>query len=253
MDKRWRAYLAETVGTFLIVFLGGAAVCASLLPTLDDKQPRIDLWGIALAEGCALAVVLPIVFRESPGCLNPAITLALWVCKRLDGRETGILIGLQLLGSLLAGMVLRAIFPEEAIRFATPHLQQALLDEKGLVSLVTSVPLGVVVEALLTFAITFAVFGLLIDRRAPRYCGFGVGLIRAAVVLAGYNLTGAAANPARWFGPAVWQLTVTQLRQQSVLGDHPAYWVGPVLGALAAGMLYVTFLLPPEQAKEATP
>jgi glycerol uptake facilitator-like aquaporin len=251
MDKRWRAYFAETVGVFLVVFLGGAAVCAALLNT---SPADVNLWvvaGIALGEGCALAVVLPIVFRESPGCLNPAITLALWVCKRLETREMAILIAAQLLGALFAGAALRAVFPEHAYFHATPHLQAALLDGPNIT--IRSEVLGTVTEGLLTFVMTFAVFGLLIDRRANRFGGAAVGVARCAVVLAGFQLTGAAANPARWFGPYVWQFTVEQLRTRSSYWDHPPYWIGPVLGALAAGMLYTSFLLPPEQAKEAAP
>jgi glycerol uptake facilitator-like aquaporin len=249
MDKRWRTYIAETVGTFLIVFLGGAAVCAAML---NIESQDVNLWivaGIALGEGAALAVVLPIVFRESPGCLNPAVTLALWVCKRLETREMAILVAVQLLGAVLAGLALRTLFPEHAYFHATPHLQAPLLDAGQVISIKSEL-LGVLTEALLTFVMTFAVFGLMIDRRAPRFGGVAVGLARAAVVLAGFQLTGAAANPARWFGPYVWQFTVKQLQNQSPYLDNPPYWVGPVLGGLAAGMLYTTFILPPDQAKE---
>jgi glycerol uptake facilitator-like aquaporin len=248
MDQQLRGYVAETIGVFLVVFLGGAAVCASLLP--DASQPRVNLWAIALAEGLSLAAVLPIVFRESPGCLNPAITLTFWVCKRLDGRQTLLLIASQLVGSLLAGLAIFAIFPEGAVRLVTPHIQEALT-EKGQASLATTVPLAALVEAVLTFVMTFAVFGLMIDRRSTPFGGVFVGLVRVAVVIAGYNLTGASANPARWFGPYVWQFTLTQVRRDTLFWDHAPFWVGPVVGALAAGLVYTTFLLPPDQAKEA--
>jgi glycerol uptake facilitator-like aquaporin len=251
MDTRLRAYLAELVGVFLIVFIGGSAVCASFL-RLESGQPRVELWGIALAEGFALAAVLPIAFRQSPGCLNPAVTLTFWVCKRLELRQMAILIVLQLLGSLLAGLAIRAIFPEEVLRLATPHLGDVLRNEDKQLTWV-SLLTGSAVEALLTFFLTFAVFGFLIDRRANRFGGVAVGLARCALVLAGYNLTGAAANPVRWFGPALWQLTVEQIRTQWPLWDHPVYWFGPILGALAAGWVYSTFLLPPDQAKGTVP
>src|SRR5262245_33525615 len=224
MDARLRGYIAETVGVFLIVFLGGAAVCASILNPREQTQrdfdpdsgvlttvqivrePRVGLWGIALAEGCALAVVLPIVFRESQGCLNPAVTLALWVCKRLETRQMGILIGLQLLGSVVAGLALRAIFPENAIRLATPHVGEPLFGE-GMMLIPSSLATGILIEGLVTFALTFGIFGLMIDPRGSSFGGVGVGALRCAIVLAAYHLTGAAANPARWFGPFVWQFT----------------------------------------------
>lgn len=252
MDKTYRAYVAEAVGTFLIVFLSGAAYAG--LPLDATGQPRDDPYArilVALAAGAALAVVLPLTFRESPGCLNPAVTLTFWICKRLDSREMGILIALQLLGSVFAGLAIRAFFPERAIVFATPHVGKLLLDQTGS-GVVAILSAGVAVEALLTFFLTFAVFGLLIDRRANRFGGVAVGLAQGLSVLVGYHLTGGSANPARWFGPFVWQLSVEQVQAQpkAYLYDHPVYWAGPVLGAIAAGLLYTTYLLPPDQAKE---
>jgi glycerol uptake facilitator-like aquaporin len=75
-------------------------------------------------------------------------------------------------------------------------------------------------------------------------------MAQVAVVLFGFHLTGAAANPARWFGPAVWQMSILANLPANVdrpLGDHVVYWVGPVLGALAAAVLYVLLILPPEK------
>ena len=198
-------------------------------------------------------MVLPITFRESPGCLNPALTLTFWICKRLDTRQMGMLVGVQLLGSLLAGLVLRFIFPEQAIAFATPHLGKTLLNLTG-TSYAVILCAGLVLEAVLTFLLTFAVFGFLIDRRTNRFGGALVGVAQGAIVLVGYTLTGGSANPARWFGPYVWQFSVEQLRNQPYvyLTDHPVYWAGPILGAVAAGLLYTAYTLPPDQAKRDT-
>jgi glycerol uptake facilitator-like aquaporin len=93
---------------------------------------------------------------------------------------------------------------------------------------------------------TFAIFGTIIDRRAPRLGGFGAGLAQAAIVLIGFHLTGGAANPARWFGPAVWEYTVVPLKE-TTFADHPVYWMGPILGALIAGGVYVRLILPEEK------
>ena len=175
--KTYRVYVAELVGTFLIVFLSGAA-CARLPMDPETGQPQVEPWAIvlvALAAGAAVAVVLPITFRESPGCLNPALTLTFWICKRLDTQKMGILVGVQLLGSLLAGLSLRVIFPEQAIAFATPHVGKTLLEQTGN-SVAVILMGGVAVEAVLTFFLTFAVFGFLIDRRTNRLGGALVGV-----------------------------------------------------------------------------
>ena len=105
MDLRFRSYLAELLGTFALVFLGAGTVCATFLkspPPLLASLPLLDVTGIALAEGFTLAVLLTVLFPLAPGCLNPAITLTLWVCKRLDLRQALALILAQLLGATLA-------------------------------------------------------------------------------------------------------------------------------------------------------
>lgn len=256
MLKTLRPFIAEFVGVFLVVWVSGAAQAA--LPPGENGTRCDNLWAavvVALAAGCAVAVVLPIIFRESPGCLNPAVTVTLWVCKRLESWQMGALIAAQLLGSFLAMLAIRPLLPNENdIAFVTPHVGRTLITLSG-DSLALNILAGAAVEALLTFFLTFAIFGLLIDRRTQRFGGVAVGLAQTALVLVGYRLTGGCANPARWFGPFVWQLSAEQLRTQreKYLWDHPVYWIGPIVGAVAAGWLYTTYLLPPEQAKEGSP
>ena len=64
---------------------------------------------------------------------------------------------------------------------------------------------------------------------APRIAGFGIGLMVTADILLGGPLTGAAMNPARWFGPAV---------VSRFLDNWYVYWIGPLLGAALAGLSY---------------
>ena len=89
----------------------------------------------------------------------------------------------------------------------SPHLK-AILGTSDTITL-AALATGVGVELLLTFIITIAAFVTLFDRRAPKVGGFGLGLTQVAVVLFGFHLTGGSANPATWFGPAVWQLSLS--------------------------------------------
>jgi MIP family channel proteins len=242
MDSRTRLYVTELLATFAFVFVGAGTVCAYHLP----NDPRPEVSGVALAEGCALAVLLTVSFHVSGGCLNPAVTLMFWVFKRLDGVRTVGLIIVQLLGAAAAGLVLRFTYSNEvllAARLGTPYVKAFLTDSNtlalpGLIS-------GIGVEFFLTCLVTLAIFASLIDPRGPKLGGVLVGLAQIAAVLLGFHLTGGAANPARWFGPAVWQLTVPELQNQKPFADHAVYWIGPVLGALAGGLFYTTFILPP--------
>src|SRR5262245_12812982 len=106
MDTTYRSPIAELIGTFAVVFVSGGAVCAAYLVT----NAPIDVTGIALAQGLVLAVALAATVNVSGGYLNPAVTITLWVLRRLTGRQALSLLGAQLVGSLLAGMALTLIF-----------------------------------------------------------------------------------------------------------------------------------------------
>jgi glycerol uptake facilitator-like aquaporin len=155
----------------------------------------------------------------------------------------------------LAGLALRLLFADgvlQAARFGAPHLK-ALLDHDAVT--LRGLATGTAVEAGLTFLVTCAAFATLIDRRGPRLGGVAVGLAQAAVILVGFRLTGGAANPARWFGPAFWQLTLPGTVLPGPLADHTVYWVGPAVGALVGGIFYSAVILPagPEKGVVAPP
>jgi aquaporin TIP len=248
MDNSYRPYIAELIGTFAVVFLGGGAMCAAFLPfgaTLSDAALVLS---IALAQGLVLAVALSATINVSGGYLNPAVTLTLWVLRRLTGRQALYLIGAQLLGSLVAGMALRMIFGDNLV-FAVPHLMEPLragAEPAAPAAMAT----GGGVELLLTFLLTFVIFGAVIDRRTPKLSGLGVGLIvglaLVALSLTGFRLTAASVNPARAFGPFVWWWTV-ETRSPDVKEHIFVYWIAPIVGALAAGWVYSYLILPADQ------
>src|SRR5439155_11084798 len=154
MDKILRAYLAELVGTFLLVFLCAATACVAQM----GGGPPLGLVGIALAQGCVLAALLSATTLVSEGCLNPAVTLTLWVTKRFDGGRTLAMLVVQLIGAVAAGGVVCAVFnqQEQVLRDAyagTPHLRalrEAIGDQSPGVS-AGDLLAGVAVEAAFTF------------------------------------------------------------------------------------------------------
>src|ERR1700750_1597279 len=90
-------------------------------------------------------------------------------------------------------------------------------------------------EAIATFFLVFVVFGTAVDPRAPKVGGFAIGLTVTAGILAIGPLTGGSMNPARSFGPAI----VTHIFE-----GQTAYWIGPLLGGIAAALLYDRLFLP---------
>jgi glycerol uptake facilitator-like aquaporin len=130
----------------------------------------------------------------------------------------------QLVGGLAAGLALKAVFADS--------WQPSALGTPALGAGITPL-LGIGIEAILTALLVLAVIGTAVDPRAPRIGGLAIGLAVAADILVGGPLTGAAMNPARWFGPAV---------AAGAYADWYVWWIGPAVGAGLAALLYRTTL-----------
>jgi glycerol uptake facilitator-like aquaporin len=121
----------------------------------------------------------------------------------------------------VAAYALKGIFPAE-IETATRLGGQSVAIE-------LSSGQAILCEFLATFFLTFVVFGTAVDPAAPKVGGFAIGLAVTADILAIGPLTGASMNPARSFGPAV---------VSGILEGQAIYWIGPILGSVAAAVLY---------------
>lgn len=223
MPPLGRRLVAEALGTFGLVFVGAAVV------VVNGGFPNsgIGLLGIALAHAVVLSVMITATMTISGGHLNPAVTVGLLVSRRIGPLSAAAYIVTQLAAACLAALLVKALLPPHAVR-------AALL---GVPVIASSVTLGqaIGIELVLTFFLVTAVFGTVVSPDAPRVAGFGIGLVLLFDILVGGPLTGAAANPARAFGPA--------LVSGQWLG-HVAYWVGPLAGGIIAALLWEYVLLP---------
>lgn len=221
MQKTLRPLAAEFIGVFMLTFIGAGAI---ILNTYHDAS--VGLVGIALAQGLAYAIAVTATMNISGGHINPAITVGLWSIGRIGWKQAALYVAAQLLGAVVAALALKGLFPAGAGQVAqlgAPRLATA-----------TSFTQGVLVEAILTFFLAFAVMGTAVDAAAPKVAGWAIGLAVAMGVLAGGGITGAAMNPAQAFGPA---LVANAWLSQLV------YWIGPILGAVAAMQVYERLLL----------
>src|SRR5262249_27074487 len=159
----------------------------------------------------------------------------LWSYNRLDTAKMVWYIAAQLLGAALAGLCLYSMFNLDVLRasrLGTPHVNLKAFQVEQPTMEVVATATGI--ELALTFVLVLAIFGTIMDTRGPRVPGLLVGLALAADTFIGFPLTGAATNPARWFGTVIWE----SLEQQSTVGpfaDMFVYVAGPILGALLAG------------------
>jgi aquaporin TIP len=225
MDREaWPALVAEVVGTFLFFFVGAGSILAGA-SVISGGGTAPDLVAVALAHGLALGVLASAFGAISGAHFNPAVTFGVWLLGRIPTVRALWYVWAQAVGALGAGAALFLVFgdPGRAAGLGTPALGA------GVTPLV-----GIGVEAVLTMVLLFAVFGTTIDPRAPRLGGLAVGLAVGADVLMGGPLTGAAMNPARWLGPAV---------VAGNFSDWYVYWIGPLVGAAVAALIY-RYLLP---------
>lgn len=213
---------AEFIGTFTVVFVAAGAICADQYLRATG-QAGAGLLGSALAYGLAVAVMVSAVGHISGAHLNPAVTIGFWVTRRLGTLQSLCYWIAQLLGAAAAAYLLSVVLPESVWRpvgLGTPDLATDFTRMHGMV-----------LEAILTFLLVFAVFATVVDSKGAfnKIAGFAIGLTITMDTLLGGPFSGAAMNPARAFGPALsahhWQ-------------NHGVYWIGPLFGGLLAGVVY---------------
>lgn len=247
-----RKYLVELVGMFAVVFFSAGVVCVNQLATPGGQLPATatltayqpGLVGIAVAHGLIFAAMLAITVRISGGYLNPAIALMLWVFNRLDTRKFAWFVGAQFLGAFLAGMCIHSIFGLELTRLSTPHLSPEAYDAHVRLAR-DNLLAGTGVELLLTFFLVLAILSVAEGAHRPGLAGCVGGTVLAACVLVGFPLTGAATNPARWFGSMIWELIRTPSSEGGpAYADLFVYIAGPIVGALLAGIFYFKIYAP---------
>lgn len=216
-----RAPVAEFIGTALFVLVGAGSAIAN--------QGGTAGLAIAFANGIGLALAVTITMPISGGHINPAVSFALWLGKKIDAMTLGRYVLAQLLGAIVGALLIKATFPASAARMSSLGTPQVA----GSMSLIGAIAL----EALFTFFLVSAVYGTAVSPQAEKVAGFGIGLVVVVCALGGGGaLTGAVMNPARAFGPA---LVSWDWHAQAV------YWIGPLVGAAAAAGLWRYLLLPP--------
>ncbi|HZI29742.1 MAG TPA: aquaporin [Gemmatimonadaceae bacterium] len=218
-------FLAEFVGTFALVFVGGAAIM------MTEYTGDAGLLQVALAHGLILALMVSAAMNVSGGHFNPAVTTALLVARRITSTVAGVHILAQLIGALAAAWALKMTMPT-AIFVATQGGGQSI-------ALDVTMTQAIVLEGIATFFLMFVIYGTAVHVNAPRIGGLAIGLTIAADILAIGPLTGASMNPARSLGPAL---------ASGVLAGQVVYWIGPIVGAIAAAMFWEYGILRGEPA-----
>ena len=216
---------AEFLGTFWLVFGGcGSAVIAAAFPEVG-----IGLLGVALAFGLTVLTMVYAVGHISGGHFNPAVTVGLWVARRIPGRDVLPYIVAQLVGAILAAGLLYVVASgKPGFDIAGGLASNGYGDHSpGKYSLMS----GLVIEVVLTFMFLMIILGSTSKRApeimAPLVIGFALTLIH----LISIPVTNTSVNPARSTGPAL-------MVGGSALAQLWMFWVAPIIGAALAGLAH---------------
>ena len=216
--------LAEMFGTFVLIFFGCGAVVMNSFPGAD-----YGVFGIAVVHAIALAIAISATAAISGGHCNPAVTIGLLSIKKSAPADAFAYVVAQVAGGLLGAMLVKTLLAPNVgrvVNFGAPALHNTM-----------TFGTGIALEAILTFFLMSAVMATAVSKSAPKIAGFGIGLTLIPAIVAGGPLTGAALNPARAFGPAI---IAGNMQAQAV------WWIGPIVGAVAAAMLWNYVLLAKE-------
>jgi aquaporin Z len=217
-----KKYLAELLGTFVLVFFGtGSAVVAG---------KSIGVLGIALAFGIAVLVMVYAIGSISGCHINPAITIAMLLNGKIGSKDAAMYIIAQCIGAIIASALLFAIMTgNPAYNIATDGLGQNGygIASPGGYSLVS----GLIAEVILTFIFLMVIFGATSKPAPAGFAGIAIGLSLTTVHLVGIMITGTSVNPARSLGPAlvVGGVALSQLW---------LFIVAPIIGAAVAAMVW---------------
>ncbi|MCS4542402.1 MAG: MIP family channel protein [Euryarchaeota archaeon] len=205
-------YLAEFIGTFILVFAGTGAIVIN-----DLNGGVISHIGISLTFGLAVLIVVCAIGHISGAHINPAVTIAFAVNKRFPISYVPPYLVAQLLGAISASFLVFLLFGN-------------ISNLGGTFPMNGNVTQSLVLEFVLTFILMFVIIAVATDERVHEsVAGPAIGLTVAMDALLGGPISGGSMNPARSFGPALVGINFQY---------HWIYWLAPILGAITATFLF---------------
>ncbi len=212
----WQRYLAELIGTFVIVFAGCGAVVSNGM-----SDGAVTHLGISLVFGMAVAVM---IYALGPVCAahyNPAVTLAFAATRRFPWRHVPAYLAAQGAGAILASALHGLMFGEAAGRAGFGATLPKITGAGA-----------AAFEVALTFILMLVIMAVATDRRVDGTVpGLAIGLTVAMCAAFGGPATGASMNPARSLGPALFA-------GGEALLWLPLYLLAPPVGSLLAAFTF---------------
>ena len=228
-ERGLAAYLAELIGTLLLVFFV-TSVVVLFVSTGSQAQFGSDFAVIGLVHAFLLFGLIVMFGVVSGGHFNPAVTLAAAAIKRIAPIDAVIYILAQLSGGVLGALLAKALLLDEgrATHYGAAQVSGLLAGNFA----------GSIVEAVGTFCLVLVILAAVYSKKSVKdWAPLAIGTTLGFIVMVGGPLTGGSFNPARWFGPAL---------VGNSFGDVWPYLVGPIVGALLAAFGYKLLVLDPQ-------
>ena len=212
-----KKYICEGIGTLVLVFFG----CGTAVITGGN------LLATALSFGLSI-IAMAYVIGNVSGChVNPAVSLAMYITKKLDKKDFIWYVVAQLIGALFGTLLLYLILSASTI-----GVDNLGANGYGSMSNVGVNLLGAIItEIILTFVFVYTILGVTNDKKKDSVAGIIIGLTLTFVHIIGINLTGTSVNPARSIAPAI-ILGGKALKQVWV------FIIMPLVGAAIAAYTY---------------
>jgi aquaporin-4 len=231
-----RAWLAEAIATFALVFFGPLSVILSAAHFGEGLSTEAVIF-ISLGHGGIIVLMVYAFGHVSGAHINPAVTIPMMILKKIGIKDGIGYILFQIIGAVIATATLATLFPEVGKKvFWGAHGGPSELLGNSMMS-------GLAVEIILTFFLVVVIFMTAVHKKAPKQIyGGAIGGMVFLLHLVGVPLTGASMNPARSFSPAL------------ISGDAGLwevqwlYWVGPIIGGvIAALVMHYVYTKPAEK------
>ncbi len=226
--ERGRKYIAEMIGTFVLVAFGCGTACAVGCNAESGSGYLIT----AFAFGLALLAMVYAIGNISGCHVNPAVSIALLIRGGIDLIDFIGYVIAQLIGALLACLLLLAVFGKDC-GFGANQIQATWTHG--------TIAKGLLVEIILTFVFVLVIIAVTSKTQNAVVAGVVIGLTLTLIHILGIALTGTSVNPARSLLPALFARG-TALRQVWI------FIVGPLIGGVLAAVVY-SLLETPEEAK----
>jgi MIP family channel proteins len=219
-DRGLAAYIAELVGTLLLVFFV-TSVISLYVATGQNAQFGSDFAVVGLTHFLLLFALIISVGVASGGHFNPAVTAAFIALRRIDPVDGLVYILAQLSGGVLGALLTKAFLLDEgrASDYGTPKISDLL---GGAFQ-------GALVEGIGAFVLVLTILAVALNPEIRRWAAVAAGGALGMAVMVLGPLSGGSFNPARWFGPAL---------VGNHFSDAWAFIFGPLVGAALAVAVY---------------